>query len=254
MKPKRGRQWGESVEIPPLPLDYPIGLDRAISTTERTFLVLRRAILTGLLAPNSWLRLDDISEQLDVSRTPVREACRLLSQDGLVKMVPNYGVMVSPLSIDDFEEIYAVRIGIEGLAIRRTVRRTSLEEMEQCRELYMALEPCAQSGELEEYLHQEWLFRLHLYQIGSSQRFLHMIQNFREQSERYLRYAYTFQEAISDSYAMHKDILMACEKRDVDYAEHLVQQALRWTLKMAGPAIASSLEEQGNASIKEGGE
>lgn len=243
MKLKRGRQWEERVILPPLPMDYPMDHDGPISSTQRTYLVLRHAILCGLLIPGTWLRQDDISLQLSVSRTPVREAFRILSREGLVELVPNYGVMVSSLSMEEFEEIYAVRIGIEGLAIRRSIRRLSLEKYEKIRKVYQDLLPIAQQGDLELYLHREWLFRLELYRLGSGDRFLREIQNFREQSERYLRFAYTFQEAIHDSYAMHNDILLACEKRDIDLAEHLVQQALRWTLKKAGPVIAEHLKQ-----------
>jgi len=243
MKLKRGRQWDERVTLPPLPVDYPMDQDGPISSTQRTYLILRHAILSGLLIPGTWLRQDDISMQLSVSRTPVREAFRLLSREGLVELIPNYGVMVSSLSMEEFEEIYAVRIGIEGLAIRRSVRRLSLEKYEKLKHIYQDLKPIAQQGDLELYLHREWLFRLELYRFGSSDRFLREIQNFRERSERYLRFAYTFQEAIHDSYAMHNDILLACEQRNMELAEQLVQQALRWTLKTAGPVIAEHLRQ-----------
>lgn len=242
MKSKRGRQWEESVVLPSLPVDYPMEKDGPVSSTQHTYLVLHHAILSGLLTPNTWLRQDDISEQLNVSRTPVREAFRILSREGLVELVPNYGAMVSALSIEEFEEIYAVRIGIEGLAIRRSVRKLSLDDLERIKRVYDELLSIALQGDLEIYLHREWLFRLEMYRLGSSNRFLREIQNFRERSERYLRFAYTFQDAIHDSYAMHKEILLACEQRDLDLAEHLVQQALRWTLKHAGPVIAEHIK------------
>jgi len=243
MKLKRGRQWDERVTLPPLPVDYPMDQDGPISSTQRTYLILRHAILSGLLIPGTWLRQDDISMQLSVSRTPVREAFRLLSRERLVELIPNYGVMVSSLSMEEFEEIYAVRIGIEGLAIRRSIRRLSLEKYDKLKHIYQDLKPIAQQGDLELYLHREWLFRLELYRFGSSDRFLREIQNFRERSERYLRFAYTFQEAIHDSYAMHNEILLACEQRNMELAEQLVQQALRWTLKTAGPVIAEHLRQ-----------
>ena len=243
MKLKRGRQWDERVTLPPLPVDYPMDPDGPISSTQRTYLILRHAILSGLLIPGTWLRQDDISMQLSVSRTPVREAFRLLSRERLVELIPNYGVMVSSLSMEEFEEIYAVRIGIEGLAIRRSIRRLSLEKYDKLKHIYQDLKPIAQQGDLELYLHREWLFRLELYRFGSSDRFLREIQNFRERSERYLRFAYTFQEAIHDSYAMHNEILLACEQRNMELAEQLVQQALRWTLKTAGPVIAEHLRQ-----------
>ena len=244
MKARRGRQWAVEEELPDLPVDFLLEQEQPLSSTQKTYLVLRHAILNGLLNPHMWLRQDDITKQLNVSRTPVREAFRLLSREGLVELIPNYGVMVSPLSIEEFEEIYAVRIGIEALAVRRSVRHLSLDSLERIEQMYHDLYPLSQTGDLEAYLHHEWLFRLEIYRIGSSDRFLREIQSFRELSERYLRFAYTFNEAISDSYAMHKSILTAIEHRDIKRAEQLVQEALRWTLKTAGPVIAAHLKQE----------
>lgn len=215
-----------------------------MSSTQRVHAILRHAILIGILPPGAWLRQDDITAQLAVSRTPVREACRILSREGLVEMIPSYGTQVSSLSIEEFEEIYAVRKGIEGLAIRRAVRCLSVEQFEHLRRFYESLYPLSKHGDLPEYLREEWVFRTMIYRIGSSEKFMHEIQSFREQSERYLRYAYTFENSMTFSYNMHREILNACEQRDADLAEHLVQQALEWTLKTAGPVIAKQLEQE----------
>jgi DNA-binding GntR family transcriptional regulator len=249
MKAKRGRQWGEEVKLPKLPVEYVHTIEGPHSSTQKTYLIVRHAILSGLLKPQVWLRQDDITDQLHVSRTPVREAFRLLSHEGLVQLVPNYGVMVSPLSMEEFEEIYAVRIGIEALAVRRAVRHLSLESFEKIERMYHDLYPILQSGNLEEYLHLEWLFRLEIYRIGSTERFLREIQSFRELAERYLRFAYTISDSLSDSYAMHKNILDAIEERNVGRAELLVQDALKWTLKTAGPVIAAHLRQKSQQTV-----
>jgi DNA-binding GntR family transcriptional regulator len=243
MKTKRGRQWVQGTVLPTLPVDYQMD-EGPVSSTQRVHAILRHAILIGMLPPGTWLRQDDITAQLNVSRTPVREAFRILGRESLVDVIPNYGVKVSSLSMEEFEEIYTVRKGIEGLAIRRAVRHLSLERFEHLQRFYENLLPLSQHGDLPEYLHQEWVFRTMIYRIGSSERFMREIQAFREQSERYLRYAYTFENSIAFSYHMHREILDACEKRDADLAEQLVQQALGWTLKTAGPVIARHLEQE----------
>jgi DNA-binding GntR family transcriptional regulator len=240
-KTKRGRQWkagASSTMLTLLPSDKQ---DGKASITERVHSEIRHAILSDTFSPGSWLRQDLLTEQLGVSRTPVREALRTLSREGLVEFIPNYGARVSELSMDEFEEIYAIRKGMEGLAARRSVRKLSFEKLEELRFEYIALADLAKEENLRTYLQEEWSFRLNLYRVGSSPRFIAQIQVYRELAERYLRYAYTFKDSINASYGLHRELLEACDQGDAARAEIIVQKALNWTLETAGPLIAHKL-------------
>ena len=70
------------------------------SMVEQTSAILRERIRTGELAPGARLRQEVLAEELGVSRTPLREALRLLAADGLVELEPNRGAVVAPLSRD----------------------------------------------------------------------------------------------------------------------------------------------------------
>ena len=84
------------------------------STTDAVTEALREAILDGSLAPSTWLREDDLAQQLRVSRTPVREALRRLSDEQLTVRSAHRGSMVAPMSLDDILAVYAVREALEG--------------------------------------------------------------------------------------------------------------------------------------------
>jgi DNA-binding GntR family transcriptional regulator len=79
-------------------------------------LVIEEAIVSGELAPGTVLRQEQLSEQFQVSRTPVREALRRLAALGLVSFVPNRGVRVRTLSRDELHEAFMVRAELESLA------------------------------------------------------------------------------------------------------------------------------------------
>ena len=79
-------------------------------------LVIEEAIVAGELAPGSVLRQEQLSEQFEVSRTPVREALRKLSALGLVSFEPNRGVRVRTLSEGELYEAFLVRAELESLA------------------------------------------------------------------------------------------------------------------------------------------
>jgi DNA-binding GntR family transcriptional regulator len=86
---------------------------------------LREAILDGILAPGAWLREAEVARELKVSRTPVRDAFRILASEGLVNINANQGAVVSPMTTEDVIELYVMRESLEGLASRLAARRSA---------------------------------------------------------------------------------------------------------------------------------
>ena len=83
---------------------------------------MREAILDGALRPPAWLRELELARELGVNRTPVREALKRLSGEGLVTITARQGAMVSPMTVEDILEVYVVRENLEGLATRLAAR------------------------------------------------------------------------------------------------------------------------------------
>lgn len=106
--------------------------------------VLREAILNGVLPPNSWLREAEVARELKVSRTPVRDAFRILASEGLLVINTNQGAMVSAMTSDDVLDLSVVRATLEGLAARLAARRGQ----QQCAKEFAKLIPeIKQAGE-----------------------------------------------------------------------------------------------------------
>src|SRR5580765_593543 len=88
---------------------------------------LRSAILRGEIPPGEATSQVALAKQLGVSRTPLREALRLLEREGLVISQPNRRVRIAQFSIADLEGVYAMRIALEATGIRATVPTMSDE-------------------------------------------------------------------------------------------------------------------------------
>ena len=88
-------------------------------------LVIEEAIVSGELEPGTVLRQEQLSEQFNVSRTPIREALRRLAALGLVSFVPNRGVRVRTISREDLHEAFMVRAELEGLATGIDAKRSN---------------------------------------------------------------------------------------------------------------------------------
>jgi DNA-binding GntR family transcriptional regulator len=87
------------------------------SLAEQTYELLRRQIIEGTLRPGERLSIFDLSAQLGISRTPVKEAINRLSLDGLVTILPQSGTFVSRLTTEQIREIYEARLMIELWAV-----------------------------------------------------------------------------------------------------------------------------------------
>lgn len=106
------------------------------SATDAVTNALREAILDGTLPPSTWLREDELARQLRVSRTPVREALRRLSDENLTEHVAHRGSVVSAMSLDDILAVYMVRETLEGLAARMTAARQPAGIVESLTSVY----------------------------------------------------------------------------------------------------------------------
>jgi len=112
--------------------------------------VVREAILDGTLEPGTWLREADVAGDLRVSRTPVRDAFRILASEGLVEIKANQGAIVSPMNSDDILELYIMRESLEGLASRLAALRDPRGCLERFSKLIPLMKTAGEAGEYRE--------------------------------------------------------------------------------------------------------
>ena len=106
--------------------------------SDAAFEALRKAILDRRLVPGEWLRQEALAKELGVSQITVREALNRLVNEGLCIRVPYKGVRVVAPTLEDLEDIYALRGLLEGLAAELAASRITPEELAQMRELIPA--------------------------------------------------------------------------------------------------------------------
>jgi DNA-binding GntR family transcriptional regulator len=91
---------------------------------------IRRRILDGEFLPSSPISEYQLAAELNISRTPVREALKRLAEEGLVWTIPNKGTFIAELSANDIMEIYQVREGLEGMAALIAAERMSEKDIQ----------------------------------------------------------------------------------------------------------------------------
>jgi DNA-binding GntR family transcriptional regulator len=196
---------------------------------------LRAAILRNELPAGMILNQVHVAKRLGVSRTPLREAFRMLQREGLIEGESNKRMRVAGLSLDGLEDLYAMRILLEGLAIRLSVPLLSKEALAMLKNLLNEMEKFARLEDYESWEIPHRKFHAGLVQCaGERQR--REIVRLSEHAERYRR-AYTTEapRAWAKGVKEHKLILDACIERDsVLAAERLARHYSSVVLGLLG--------------------
>lgn len=211
---------------------------RTLAVTDR----LRRAILTGELAPGSHLRQVEVAERYGVSTTPIREAFATLAQEGLVIRDTHRGVVVFAPSVSEIAELYEIRAELEPLAARLAAPRLAPMHLDAAQllvdEMRSSDDPAVRD-ELNRHFH------VGIYRQSDRPRLLAMIEQLRDSASVYL---HLLQSAVpahqgyrSEADDEHQAIIDSLRRGDADAAaaatrNHLVHtyQNIESTINRVG--------------------
>ena len=183
---------------------------------------LRAAVMKAQLAPGDRLVETQLAEQLGVSRTPVREALRMLEQDGLVVTAPRRGTIVAGLRKEDAIEIYELRAVLEGLGARLAANNVTARELKQLRNRLEKMQP--QPGPNAGYLRAHAEFNEILIGASRSKRVAQLIDTFAGQLRSLRGVSLSTRERQEQAWNEHVAIVDALESRDSQRAEELARQ------------------------------
>ncbi len=209
------------------------------TTAERmVHTILQQRILDGVLRPGERIDLDAIAQELAVSRTPVRTALRQLESEGLVTIYPHRAVMVSELSADDLEQMYAVRISLESLAAEMAVPGLTDADIAEMRQIQRELNHVVDEANPASFAEKDRAFHLALYRSANNKFLSRLIDDLRKASLRFLT-VYATVERLSTAVAEHEQIITAAEARDSKKVVALIQQNLERTCTVAAAFLRS---------------
>lgn len=190
------------------------------------YTALRRRILSGDLPAGQRIDQDAEARRLEASRMPIREALRRLEAEGLVEVTRHRGARVRPLSVDDLEDLYVLRIAVETVAGRLGAERISAGALEQMRNLMPEMESIVLRVDPVAWLEVDWTFHSTLYASARHPRLLHTIQGLWEEVGRYRKLGLARREELETSLGEHRAIIAACEQHDGLEAERVIRRAL----------------------------
>jgi DNA-binding GntR family transcriptional regulator len=227
------------MEAPATPISP---LEDRESIEQRVALTLRELIVDGELPAETPLVQRDLAQQLGVSPTPVRAALSQLEREGFVAVTPTGRAVVSRLTREDFEEIYAARLGLEGLAANLGACAVGRQEIAAMKETLRDLRRLAEEQDAKEYLRLRWEFHAACYRASGRERLVDEVGRLYWRAYRYNRLVLSTAERFRESVGRYRDFLAACEAGDGARAEQVVQESIRWAVERAAPGVPSESE------------
>ena len=194
------------------------------SITSKVHGNLKEQILSGRLPPGTHLLESTIAEQMQVSRSPVREAFRWLERDGLIDLRSNQGAFVRSLTVVEISEIYTVRALLEGYAAALAAEKAGEQEARSLRQSLERLLRLAREGGVEATLAADFDVHRHVWEIAGH----HLLQELLDRLEVQIRMFLSAQapsfEDLYSSVQSHTEIIDAIEAHNPTAARESMEK------------------------------
>lgn len=211
--------------------DLTLNMNAYLPLRDVVFQTLREAILRGELKPGERLMELQLAAQLGVSRTPIREAIRMLEQEGLAVTMPRKGAEVAKMTLKGMEDVLEIREALDILACQLACDRITDELLVTLEEKKKAFEVSLETKDVKIIADADISFHDVIYEATGNPKLITLLSNLREQI---YRYRVEYLKAV-DSYPIlikeHDDIYQSLvrhnrEESTAAIREHVKNQAI----------------------------
>jgi DNA-binding GntR family transcriptional regulator len=206
---------------------------------------LREMIVHGTLAPGARLNERELTEMLGLSRTPLREATRMLASEGLVELLPNRGARVAALNVSTIRQTLQVMGALEALAGELACIHAKDEQITELRATHFEMLADHARGDLDSYFHRNQRIHLMIIDMADNAVLSQLYRNLNDQVRRVRYMANLSQQRWDTAIQEHEDILAALTARDAEKLKALLADHLAHKLTVVSQALASKAAEGG---------
>ena len=180
---------------------------------------LREQIFSKQLASGSWLDEQSLADQFGISRTPMREAIKVLASEGLVTIKMRRGAYVTEVARTDLEQIFTILSLLEGQAAKETATKATEAELNMLDHLHHRLEKAAADRDIEQFFEINVKFHELIQEIAGNKWMNGVIADLRKVLKLHRRDSLTSTGRLQNSLVEHREILRSILKRDEQASE-----------------------------------
>ncbi len=204
------------------------------------FNTLREAILRGDLKPGERLMELTLAAKLGVSRTPIREAIRMLEQEGLAVTIPRRGAQVAGMTEKDMEDVLQIREALDILAAQLAGEKITEEQMAELKTAAESFKECTKKNNVKKLAEADVKFHDVIYNATDNPKLIYLLSNLREQLYRYrveyLKDSSKYPELIEE----HEKIVRGLETKNMD----AIAESMRVHVEGQTKAMRKVIREQ----------
>ncbi|MBI5862137.1 MAG: GntR family transcriptional regulator [Rhodocyclales bacterium] len=222
------------------PAPPPIQSLNALALYEQVAERLRERIFAHDLAPGSWIDEQALALEYGISRTPLREALKVLAAEGLVVLKPRRGCYVTELSEQDIDDVFQVMALLEGQAAAEAARRATSADFSRLEALHAELEQHAAANDADRFFEANQRFHAALQQIAGNRYLTQLLDDTRQVIKLTRRDSLRLEGRVAQSLLEHRAILAALLARDANLAGRRMHDHL-----LSGRAALAKLAKAG---------
>jgi DNA-binding GntR family transcriptional regulator len=196
---------------------------KRLSLRDQAYEAIKRRIIACELEPGEPVTVTGLAEALTIGRTPVIQAIDRLTVDGLVKVMPRKGVVVSPISLNDFVEIIEVRLLNEARAGRWAAERAERSEITAMKSNLKAMRSAAKQADIDDFIALDRAFHRLISNAARNHVLADFLSNLHDRSQRFWFISLRVAEHTSRVCEEHAAIYEAIRSHDPDAAEKTIQ-------------------------------
>ena len=206
---------------------------------------LEDKINRGILKPDERIVEEALCKAFGVSRSPVREALRILESQGYVTREPRKGVTVSSVTAKEIEDTYRIRANLESLAVYLAVRQQDPKVLQKLKKIHGKMKELAEEGRVSDaYFNLNLKFHKTLVDACGNKRLMQMIDTFVKQTQRYRIQILSIPGRIEASLENHEMIIRSFEDGDAQKAESLRKETILKNIRTFAEQFEKEKEDE----------
>jgi len=202
---------------------------------------LRQRIFAHELTPGTWIDEQKLAEQYGISRTPLREALKVLASEGLVELKPRRGCYVTEISRQDLDDIFPLMAMLEGRCAVDAVRRAKPADIRELKAIHERLEAAARDGRIDAFFEANQAFHKRIQELANNRWLLSVIQDLRKVLKLSRLHSLSLEGRLQQSLDEHRAIMAAFEAGDAETAEKAMHDHL-----LSGRDALARIQDVGN--------
>jgi DNA-binding GntR family transcriptional regulator len=207
------------------------------SLVEKIVLEIEKKILDGSLKPGERIIEEALCRTLGVSRSPLREAFRILESRGFVTREPRKGISIAQITPEEADEIYVIRANLESLATFLAVKKQDPDVLKKLKKLHQQMVDVAKKGNTGAYFNLNLKFHDTLIGACGNKRLIQLIETFSKQTMRYRLEAVAIKGWMQSSVEVHEAILESFASGDAKKAELIRKKGVLGHIQRFAPAV-----------------